>query len=228
MLKNSELFFRAALKFQNERQHISEEYENAMKGLESTKGSEYYKAETDRLKKERDNRLSALKQSSGADMLSTIETMRKTATQRATIAPTDEQVRILQVLKMRDNVTERELTEAAKSLENCPLGLSVIQEIANKNGVIRNFKRLYKGDKMPSEFASSALDTLEYETKDFLAYDTKRTARIAAQYQSNRYGQDESRPLPKRALFDEKADCFKSLGITPDNLDGFIAAVDGD
>ena len=228
MLTNSEIFFKAAKTFQDERKHINEEYENAIKGLESTKGSEYYKAETDRLKKERDNRLSALKQSSGADMLSTIETMRKTATQRATAAPTDEQVRILQVLKMRDNVTERELTEAAKSLENCPLGLSVIQEIAGKNGVIRNFKRFYKGDKMPSEFADNTLNVLERETRDFIEFDTKRTARISAEYQRAHYGDDNSRPLPKRALFNEKADCFKSLGITPDNLDGFIAAVDGE
>ena len=228
MLTNSEIFFKAAKTFQDERKHINEEYEQALKDLENKRGSEYYKAETARLKEERDNCISALKQDSGATMLNAIEAMRKAASQRATVAPTDEQVRILQVLKMRDNVTERELTEAAKSLENCPLGLSVIQEIAGKNGVVRNFKRFYKGDKMPSEFASSALDTLEYETKDFLAYDTKRTARIAAQYQSNRYGQDESRPLPKRALFNEKADCFKSLGITPDNLNSFIAAVDGE
>ena len=228
MLTNSEIFFKAAKTFQDERKHINEEYEQALKDLENKRGSEYYKAETDRLKKERDNRLSALKQSSGTDMLSTIETMRKTAAQRATVAPTDEQLRVLQVLRMRETVSEKELTEAAQCLKNCPLGLSVIQEIAGKNGVIRNFKRFYKGDKMPSEFASSALDTLEYETKDFLAYDTKRTARISAEYQRAHYGDDNSRPLPKRALFNEKADCFKSLGITPDNLDGFIAAVDGE
>ncbi len=228
MLTNSELFYRNAKKYQDDRARINENYEKQLESLKDKQGSEFYATESERLKKERDNRLSALKQSSGADMLSTIETMRKTATQRATVAPTDEQVRILQVLKMRDNVTERELTEAAKSLENCPLGLSVIQEIAGKNGVIRNFKRFYKGDKMPSEFASSALDTLEYETKDFLAYDTKRTARIAAEYQRAHYGDDNSRPLSKRPLFNEKADCFKELGITPDNLDSFIVAVDGE
>ena len=81
---------------------------------------------------------------------------------------------------------------------------------------------------MPSEFASSALDTLEYETKDFLAYDTKRTARISAEYQRAHYGDDNSRPLPKRPLFDEKKACFQELGISLDNVDKFLAAVDGD
>ena len=228
MLTNSEIFFKAAKTFQDERKHINEEYEQALKDLENKRGSEYYKAETARLKEERDSRLSALKQDSGSTMLNAIEAMRKTAAQRATVAPTDEQLRVLQVLRMRETVSEKELTEAAQCLKNCPLGLSVIQEIAGKNGVIRNFKRFYKGDKMPSEFASSALDTLEYETKDFLAYDTKRTARIAAQYQSNRYGQDESRPLPKRPLFDEKKACFQELGISLDNVDKFLAAVDGE
>lgn len=228
MLTNSELFYRNAKKYQDDRARINENYEKQLESMKDKQGSEFYATESERLKKERDDSLTALKKDTGNTLLSVIDTMRRANAKRTTAAPTDEQVRILQVLKMRDNVTERELTEAAKSLENCPLGLSVIQEIAGKNGVIRNYRRFYNGDKMPSEFASSALDTLEYETKDFLAYDTKRTARISAEYQRAHYGDDNSRPLPKRPLFDEKADCFKELGIAPDNLDGFIAAVDGE
>ena len=228
MLTNSELFYRNAKKYQDDRARINENYEKQLESLKDKQGSEFYATESERLKKERDDGLTALKKDTGNTLLSVIDTMRRANAKRTTAAPSDEQLRLLKVLQMRESVTEKELTEIAETCKDNALALSVVQEVANKNAIMRNYKRLYSSDKMPSEFANNTLDVLERETRDFIEFDTKRTARISAEYQRAHYGDDNPRPLPKRALFNEKADCFKSLGITPDNLDGFIAAVDGE
>ena len=228
MLTNSELFYRNAKKYQDDRARINENYEKQLESLKDKQGSEFYATESERLKKERDDGLMALKKDTGNTLLSVIDTMRRANAKRTTAAPSDEQLRLLKVLQMRESVTEKELSEIAETCKDNALALSVVQEVANKNAIMRNYKRLYSSDKMPSEFANNTLDVLERETRDFVEFDTKRTARISAEYQRAHYGDDNSRPLPKRALFNEKADCFKSLGITPDNLDGFIAAVDGE
>ena len=228
MLTNSELFYRNAKKYQDDRARINENYEKQLESLKDKQGSEFYATESERLKKERDDGLTALKKDTGNTLLSVIDTMRRANAKRTTAAPSDEQLRLLKVLQMRESVTEKELTEIAETCKDNALALSVVQEVANKNAIMRNYKRLYSSDKMPSEFANNTLDVLERETRDFIEFDTKRTARISAEYQRAHYGDDNSRPLPKRPLFDEKKACFQELGISLDNVDKFLAAVDGE
>ena len=228
MLTNSELFYRNAKKYQDDRARINENYEKQLESLKDKQGSKFFATESERLKKERDDGLTALKKDTGNTLLSVIDTMRRANAKRTTAAPTDEQLRLLKVLQMRESVTEKELTEIAETCKDNALALSVVQEVANKNATMRNYKRLYSSDKMPSEFANNTLDVLERETRDFIEFDTKRTARISAEYQRAHYGDDNSRPLPKRPLFDEKKACFQELGISLDNVDKFLAAVDGE
>lgn len=60
--------------------------------------------------------------------------MREAATSRPMTAPTPEILSVLQVLKMRSNISADELQQAARTVGECPLALSVLDELAQDHG----------------------------------------------------------------------------------------------
>ena len=60
--------------------------------------------------------------------------MREAATSRPMTAPTPEVSSVLQVLKMRSKISADELQQAARTVGECPLALSVLDELAQDHG----------------------------------------------------------------------------------------------
>lgn len=227
-MTNTDYFYSTAANFQNKRKEIMDAYEKRMKALEDTRGSRYYTEEAQKAEETRDAGLKALRAEYGEKFNSSLRLMQDANAKRGTVAPTEEELRIVQALKMRDSVTEGELTAIANALKNSPLCLSIVQETAAKNGILRNYKGFYNAQEMPVEYAETALKTLSTGLRDFIQADTRKAARIAQERQERLYGStQDARPLPKRALFQTKEECFREIaGLEGAEYRSFCAAVD--
>ena len=111
---------------------IWDNYDKKMQSLEQYKGSNGYNDDKAKAEKERDIAVYNTQQEYKTKFNEIIQGMRKSATSRSMIPPTAEQIALLQVLKMRENITRDELEQAGRTLKDCPAALSVLQEIATQ------------------------------------------------------------------------------------------------
>lgn len=228
MKKPSQELYEDALNFQNERKEVTDAYEKTLADLEDKKGSRYYTDTLAKAKTTRDEALKALQTKYGEYMDSDLKKMQEANGKRGVVAPTEEELRIVNALKMRDSITESELSLIANSLKHNAMCLEIVQEVANKNGILRNYSSRYEGNEAPVQYVDDELKGLAHELRDFLQYDTTKPARIAAEYTARHYG-GEPQPITKRPLFDTKEGFYGDMtGMKGDNLTAFCNAVDGD
>ena len=199
MIKNTDLFYNRAREYQNKRKVIMDCFEKRVKSLEDTRGSKYFDDEMKKATDARDGALSALKVEYAEYFRISLDAMSKGNASRKMTPPTEEELRTLQLLKMKDKPTETELQAAANTLKGNTTCLSVLTEIAH-NAV-----------------------------RDFMDYDMPRAARTAQNYHETVYGTIPDAPaLNKRPLFDDKAGCFYEVyRLSGDALTAFCTAVDG-
>lgn len=230
MIANTTLFYRRAKEFQDKRKGIIDEYEGTLARLETAKGSKYYTDETEKAEKKKDEGLKALKEEYGGYFNTHFEAMSKANAARKMTPPTEEELRTLQLLKMKDKPTEAELAAAANTLKGNATCLSVLTEIAHNAGYMRGYNNYSETKEMPVDEAESIIKGLASSVRDFMDYDTKKAARIAQAHHERFYGVNPDAPaLPKRPLFEDKAGCFLEVcGIAGDALTAFENAVDGE
>ena len=229
MIKNSDLFYSRAAEYQSKRKDIIDTYESTLAKLEKAKGSQLYTEETEKAAQTRDAAIQALKEEYGGYFRISLDAMSEANGKRGVTPPTADQLSILQALKMRDSVTQRELDRAANSCKDNALAISVINEIAKKNGFLRGYHT--ESGEMSVEDVDKTIDSLRSGLADFMSHDTSRAARAAQKYYGEKYGTDGERPLAKRPLFEDKASCFNELvafGMSKDGFNAFCAAVDGE
>lgn len=224
-MRHTDEFYNLAAEYQRKRADIVSEYEKRLENLEATKGSQYYIDEKGKAEAKRDKELAALKAEYEKQFDTVLKAMQESNTGRTMTPPTDEELRLVTALKMRDSLTEQELVLAANKLKDNPACLSILQEIAHKQGILRNFT---SAKEMSIADTEKAIKALAAATFDFMAYDTSRAARLAAEYHNRKYGTTGREPQ-KRELFTDKESCFRELapGLAGDAFSIFCAAVDG-
>ena len=238
MIKNTDLFYTRAKEYQDKRKGIIDAYDQKIEKLEKAKGSQLYTEETQKAEKEKNDALDALKSEYREYFNISLSAMSDANSARGLTPPTQEQLAILQVLKMRDIPTEseqlkafqKELDRAANACADNAMAISVINDIAKKGGLLRGYHTT--AHEMSVDDADRFIDNIRSALGDFMEHDTSRAARVAADYHAQHYGTTgDERPLPKRALFEDKAGCFSELThgyLTGDGLAMFSAAVDGE
>lgn len=230
MISNSDLFYSRAKEFQNKRKDIVDTYEKRAAQLEDARGSKYFDDEMKKATDTRDSALSALKGEYAEYFRISLDAMAKANGSRGMTPPTDEELRLVQLLKMKDSVTEQELDAAANTLKGNTTCLAILTEIAHKQGFLRGYMSYSDSKEMPTETAADTVKGLHSSIREFMEYDTKRAARIAQEHNARMYGTTGNEPaLPKRDLFDTKAGCYAELaGLSGDALTAFCKAVDGE
>lgn len=230
MIKNTDLFYTRAKEYQGKRAAIVDEYEKRMKALEDAKGSKYFTDEAKKAEDKRDEALTALKDEYNGYFNIAFDAMRKANAARKMTPPTEEELRTLQLLKMKDKPTEAELAAAANTLKGNVTCLSVLTEIAHNAGYMRGYMGYSETKEMPVEEAEAAIKGLASSVRDFMDYDTPRAARLAQNHHETLYGvSPNATPLPKRPLFEDKAGCFYEVArMGGDSLEAFKNAVDGE
>ena len=237
MIKNTDLFYSRAAEFQTKRKEIIDTYESTLAKLEKAKGSQLYTEETEKAEKAKNDALDALKSEYSEYFRISLDAMRDANGKRGITPPTQEQLAILSALKMRSKPTddnqrrafEKELDRIANSCADNAMCIAVINDIARDCGMIRGYHTT--APEMATDTADRYIQNLADALPDFMAHDTSRAARVAAEYHAQHYGTTtDANALPKRALFENKAGCFGELThghLSGDALTYFCAAVDG-
>lgn len=225
-MKNTDIFYRHVLQFQEKRQAIADEYERAIGEVRQYEGSKFFADVCEKARGMRDKALTDLQAEYRVAFGEDLQAMREASSKRKAKALTGEQLRILQTLQMRDGVTRDEVEAAAHAMKGNLSALTILSGLAQKSG-LRGVMRFYDGA-MARDDTADVLQALENGTRDFLASDVGRAARIAARYRQRVYGASGV-ALPKRKPIETKEACFQMLAsLNPDRLNSFSVAVDGE
>ncbi len=223
MITNTELYYAKMKAFQDKRAELTEAHDKKVKSLERFKGSKGYEED---LKKENDRfeaEMTALRDEYRPGLLTVIGGMMDAIGKRSVSAPTNDQVNLLNVLKMKKRVTLEECQRTAEAVKDNPIAVSVVTEIAHDHGIMQSFD--YLCPEMSSQKASDIVTGLKNGMEDFLQYDTTRASRIAKKYHEEHYGAVEG-GLTKRKLFTDQADFYREEGFDPETLRQFSEIVD--
>ena len=224
MIANTDLFFEKALAFQNERARLRETYEKAMTNLERFQGSEGYTEEVEKLKRQYADALDNLQAKYRPEFKTVLDGMEDAIGRRPAKAPTDEQLRLLNALSLKKQVSRQELEAVANACADNPMCLSIITEIAAHNGIRANYTRLCPV--MVNSRAQELVSGLRDGIEDFLKHESSRASRVAQRYYMINQGKQlEATP---RRLFSDKISCFTEIGgISEEELQAFCEVSDG-
>lgn len=226
----SNRFFMRAGEYQNERERILDEYEARMKELAKAKGSRLYNDESKKASQKKERELAALKKTYREYMEGLIYKMRLVNERRSMQAPTEEQLRILSMLKMKDSYSKAELNAAANALKDNASCLAILKEISDRSGQTTSYIRGLVAEStaasMPLDITEKNIAGLEAGVKEMIEFDTPKPARIYSRFREINYG--DSPDLPRKGKqFDTKEECFKKLGgLTGNELKTFCSIID--
>lgn len=223
MITNTELYYTKMKAFQDKRAELTEAHDKKVTALERFKGSKGYEED---LKKENERfeaELTALRDEYRPGLLTVFGGMMDAIGRRSVSAPTNDQVNLLNVLKMKKKVTLEECQRTAEAVKDNPIAVSVVTEIAHDHGIMQSFD--YLCPEMSSQKASDIVTGLKNSLEDFLQYDTTRASRLAKKYHEDLYGAVEG-GLTKRKLFTDREDFYRAEGFDPETLRQFSEIVD--
>lgn len=229
MLPNTVELYKHAQVFQNKRARIIAEYERYMKSIETAKGSAYYDDHSTTARTKRDDELKALRSEYSNRLFTIIDDMKRNnndLSRRVISAPTSEQLRIVQALKLIDKPTKSDIISAANAVADNALCMGIVQELASVNGVSRSM--LPSAKEMDSSVVNDYIVSLKDQLRDFLQYDTSRAARVVQDSNRMTYGDSiEDASLPKRKTFEDRDEFYDMfVGLGGDSLKAFCEAVD--
>ena len=223
MVSNTEAFYTVAKKFQDQRADMVSKYTQKLNSMEPYRGSVGYDREVSALTKKHEEALEALRGECRKDLRVVLAGMEKAIEKRKINPPSNEQLSLLHLLKMRGKVSEEELDRVATMLKDNSIAMGVIQEIAHDNGILRNYTSLC--NEMSSKAALDVVQGVRKSLEDWLLYDTSKAGRMAAEYNSMHHGTPVG-DLPKRPLFNNMSECFSMLaGLDADKMKLFSEIV---
>lgn len=125
--------FDAIRSFDNLRRINRDEYLQWLKAHEAYKGSQGYSKERAAAEAKRKNADGTARKVAAEKVNGCLQRMYDNLSKVALVAPSADQVAILQVLSMKTNVTRQELERAARSMNGNSLALSALNDIADKH-----------------------------------------------------------------------------------------------
>lgn len=225
MMRNSDLFFSVAKSFQDTRRSAWEAYQKRMSDLEPARGSQLYADESQRTQADFENACAALRAEAGKTLFTALEGMRTANARRGVTPPTPEDVALLQVLKMRENLTADEIVQAANSMTS-PAALEALRELNYTRGFVNVQASTFDRGGMTISSVDGRLTEARRTVRDFLDHDTPLQARLYQEHAMHLHGMEVE--VPRRALFETKEACFQQLfGVSGQRYSDFVDAVDG-
>ena len=223
MITNTELYYTKMKAFQDKRAELVKAHEKRVKFLEHFKGSKGYEEEMKKENEKHGAELKDLRDEYRPGIQTVFGGMMDAIGKRSVSAPTNDQVNLLNVLKMKKRVTFEECQRTAEAVKDNPIAVSVVTEIAHDHGIMYSFDRLCP--EMSSQRASEIVMNMKNGLEDFLQYDTTRASRLAKEYNETKYGTTEG-SLTKRRLFTDQDDFYREEGLDPETLKQFREIVD--
>ena len=152
--------------------------------------------------------------------------MRTTNSKRGMNAPTPEELRVIELLKLRDTVTREELDAAANTVSGNPACLSALSEIARRHGILKGYEHYSTSTEMPISKVDDTINSLARGIDDFLKFDTSRAARVASEHMRRRWGIKQTEPLAKRKRFEDQGEFYAEVaGLSDGEMEAFSNAI---
>lgn len=225
MIKNTELLYRKAKEFQDKRSDLNKKYEKDLQSIERFKGSQGYEADMKKLKDQYEADMKKLIEENRHDLFDVLGYMMTAIQKRSISAPSAEQLNLLNLLKMKENVTLEECERIAEAVKDNPIALSIVTETAHKHGIMRSFNHLCP--EMTNESAYESVKSLKNWLQDFIQYDTTKASRTAKRYHDEHYGMSEIQ-LTKRRLFSDQKEFYQEIFPDDWTLEQFTKIVDAE
>lgn len=229
-MSNSDRFYTLIREFQEKRQNASDVFDREMAELKRYVGSEFYETESKAAADRRDEVVKALQDEYRDKINGVLRSMRETNARREMKPPTTEELNLLQMLRLKNSVSEEELRAAARTLRKNPTALEILGEIGRLHGYSRGYGHYSESRTLGTKSTSDAIAALANGANDFLLHDTRRSARLVQAFRARNYGNHvDDTQLPKRRPIQSKEECFTQLGtMSTDGLEAFFASVDGE
>lgn len=143
----------------------NEEYNTAITSAEEAKGSPLYDRLINEANEKRENAINAIRKELKPKMNDVLKRMKKNITELKPIPPTSEMIETLELLKMRDNLSDAEIRAAGELCSSCPSAFAVVAEMAQKRNLPLVPKRGTiggeNGDRAVEALRKAAMTTLE-------------------------------------------------------------------
>lgn len=225
-MKNTERFYKRAKEFQDKRADIQKRYESNLKDLENKKGSSYYSLRLKEIEDEYTANIEALKAEYKPYFKTILSDMNDINDKRGITPPTDEELRLIQLLKLKEKITEKELEAAAVTLAGNDTCLSILTEMAHNQGYMQGYMHYSKNPYMPYETTKTVINDLMTGINDFMNHDTTKASRAIDRYNTEHYGKNNG-SLTKRNTFTDIQGCYKEIaGLTPSEYEKLSETVD--
>lgn len=225
MSRTESIYYYSSL-FQKARRAILAEYNETIRKIEKSRGTPFFTEREKKAAAARDEKLLAAKNDYRRKVDPVITEMRKINGQRTIKTPTEDELKLLQLLNMRVRVTERECEDAAVALKGNPACLAALDEIAQRSGVKRSYMGYTEDKEMPKNAVDRIISALQEGINDFVENDTSRTSRMVKSFRQANYGA-EGYTLQPRPEYDSTEVCFSDLcRLAGDDLAAFSNVVD--
>ena len=201
--------YNAMRQFTETRAEARDKYLATVERLRDYAGSKYYSEQMDKAKAERERVVEAARSECNSRLKYLFETMHELNRKRKLPAPTEEQLRLLQLLQMRDKVTRDELDAAANALEDNAAAMAALHELARKNEILHDYRQDATGYSIAA--ADAEIDRLARECRKVLESSAKSGARSAARLKWAHYGVEYNEDqLPQLPAFETES-AFESF-----------------
>ena len=223
-MSNTDILFTAIDTFMEARENARSAFLDTKRRCESMKGSDAYSEEMTAAQQKREETVNAAQAEARINVNKALAGMQDQIGNIRAEAPTDEMVRVLTVLKMRDYLT-RALLDAAQMNGNGS-GLAVIAELAGKNGISGAQYLMQTKKGLTADGARALLKVITDGSNSILRNRTgaKRAAQLYGETRSALYGGVDFDNLPQEPRYSGKAEFFES--ITGVSFDTITKAVD--
>lgn len=226
-MSNTTRLYRAVAAFIQAREEAREEYLLMGRRYAAAKGSQMYVDEMSKARKKREETVSGAQVIARQEIRETINAMAEKADKIKMQPPTEEQLRILQLLSLKERPTTAELEGAANAMDGNAAALSLVDELAKKSGIVhvpftsRLSVKAY--DPLTARQAIQRLGNACYSIVDNTT-GANSTALLCAENHQRLYGGSfDPDELPQEKAFEDESDFYNQLNIP---LSAFSVAVD--
>lgn len=226
-MSNTTSLYRTVAAFMLARSEAREEYQEAARRYASAKGSQMYTDKMNEAQKKRDKTISDAQFIAKQEIRETLKAMAEKADKIKMQPPTEEQLRILQLLKMKDRLTAAECFGAANAMDGNAAALALLDELATKSGV--HHGSFVRSLAVKTYSPETARETIQYLGESCFAIvnnasGASRVSMLAKKWHTSRYGGDfDSFELPQEKTFVDELDFYERMNVP---LSAFSAAVD--
>ncbi len=214
-MTNTQKYYETLKEWRAGMRQLEAVYQEKLKEWEPYKGSEGYKQAIAELDKVRADGVEQARKEYGGRFKEILSSMGQAYSGKPMKAPTQDQINLLQVLKLRGSASADEIRRAANAMKDCPAALEALRDIARGLGVVSSIPHEITGSTMAEN-----LQTLERRTGKMLGMKKVDDRRANANgYLSDSYDLFQIDTDPK-----DEADCMRIMGLVTD-FNGFSEMV---